>query len=62
MNGLKYPRDWEPVNSNTHRLRVPGGWLVHTGERLITGDKIYVNSEALVVLPDKEAHWVLEKP
>lgn len=61
MNGLKYPRDWEPVNQNTQRLRVPGGWMVHTSERLITADKIHVNSEALAFLADKDGHWALEK-
>lgn len=61
MNGLKYPRDWEPVNQNTQRLKVPGGWIVHTSARMITADKFFVNSEALVYVSDKDGHWVLEK-
>ena len=61
MNGLKYPRDWEPVNAYTERMLVPGGWLVHTFLKTVSGDKFFTNSEALVYVPDKENRWILEK-
>lgn len=61
MNGLKYPREWEPVNPNTERMLVPGGWLVHTFTKTIVGDKFFTNSEALQYVPDKENRWILEK-
>lgn len=61
MNGLKYPREWEHVNGNTQRLRIPKGWLVRTYTNTIVGDKFFTNSEALQIVEDKEGHWVLEK-
>ena len=61
MNGRKYPREWEQVNKNMQRMRVLEGWIVRTSERIITGDKFYVNSEALIFLYDEAGLWVLEK-
>lgn len=61
MNGAKYPREWEQINDNTERLRLHGGWALHTYRHQIVMDKFFVNSEALEFIPDPKGLWVLEK-
>lgn len=61
MNGLKYPREWEPINQNSRRMRVPGGWVLHTFKVTLVGGTVPSNSEAMVFVADKEGHWILEK-
>lgn len=56
----KYPRDWEHINLNTSRMRVPGGWIVRSFTQTITGDKYFVNSESMVFIKDADKLWELE--
>lgn len=60
MNEQKYPRQWEPVNAYTQRMRVPGGWLVNKCTTVIIGGKDVVASESLVFLPDQNRDWELQ--
>ena len=57
----RYPRDWEPANLNTSRIRVPGGWIVRSFTQTITGGTYYVNSESMVFIKDEDKLWELEK-
>lgn len=62
MNGTKYPRSWELINSRQdwERLKVPGGWIVHHSTRIAFGDKKEVNSECVVFVSDPNYDWNLE--
>lgn len=56
----KYPRDWEPVNDNTCRLQVPGGWIVRSFKQTLVGDRSVSNAEALLYVPDADRVWELD--
>lgn len=59
-NGHKYPREWQPINGNLQRLRIPGGWLVHSTTTLIIGAKEVHASEAIIEIKDPDGQWQLE--
>jgi hypothetical protein len=61
MNGMKFVRDWEPINSSLQRLRIPNGWLVRSSTTLIVGDREVYASEALCRVEDPDFNWQLEK-
>lgn len=47
----KYARKWEAVNDTTHRLSVPGGWIVKT--------ELSRHAVSLVFVADSGSKWVL---
>ena len=51
----KYPREWEAIDADkvTHRLRIPGGWLIRIG---------YGSSAAIHFIsePYEQDKWILE--
>ena len=49
---MQYPRIWEKIDNDTHRLRVHEGWLV-------THD-ISIDFTSMVFVPDKDNRWDLE--
>lgn len=62
MNGHnKYPKDFEPINSNLERLRIPGGWLVRSTTTLIIGGREVYASENIIRVDDPDFSWQLEK-
>lgn len=61
VNGQKYPRQWENVNSSLQRLRLPGMWLIRSTTTLIVGDKEVHASESLHGIEDPNFEWILEK-
>lgn len=47
-------QNWERIDGNTERLRVPGGWLVRVREQNIAGLAI-----AITFVPDLDRCWKL---
>lgn len=64
MNGHKYPRQFENVtkDGSVRRLRIPGGWIVHSSTEIIIGNIYSSVSEAMIEISDKpgQPEWVLE--
>lgn len=62
MNGAKYPREFERITKDggLRRLRVPGGWLIHSSCQYIYHDKCGACSESIVYYPDPHFDWTLE--
>ena len=52
---MKYSREWERINNNTDRLKVPGGWLVYRYE-YNTGI-----TDVMCFISDKTHSWKLKK-
>lgn len=52
---VAYPRKWEEIDGFTHRLKVPGGWIVRS-EYEFEEDF----STAITFLPDPNWTWKLE--
>lgn len=44
--------DWEAIDSDTFRLKVPGGWLVKAYGR---------SAPSICFVPDLDHEWKLEK-
>jgi predicted RNA-binding protein associated with RNAse of E/G family len=60
MNGSHYPREWEIVNSNLRRLKIPSGWITVVSERVIVqGKEIHVSVQQIEIQDDGH-EWVLE--
>lgn len=57
---MKYPRKWEDIDGYTRRLRVPGGWLVHSSTEILVSGKPLKSSDALCFVEDKDHEWELE--
>lgn len=58
---MKFSRKWERVDNYTRRLRVPGGWIVHSSTEIIVSGKQLKSSDALVFVPDQNFEWELEE-
>lgn len=56
---MMYSREMERVNKFMDRLKVPGGWLVHTSN-YDTGTNESAISEALCFFPDPKYEWDLQ--
>ena len=54
----EYPREWEEVNSNTWRLRVPNGWLV-CHDAIPTSYSGLSAAVSMVFVPDAGHTWKL---
>ncbi len=55
-----YPREWEEIRGGTHRLKVPGGWIVRTMSLWGRIGGVESGSEALTFFPDPAHTWELE--
>ena len=49
-----YPRQWENIDMDTERLKVPGGWIVEVAH-------VALESISIVYVPDPHEEWHLEK-
>lgn len=59
---MQYPNEWQDVvEGEMRRMRVPGGWLVHTYTKVLELNKDFICSEALAFVPDRDSEWVVEK-
>lgn len=56
---VRYPREWEKVCSSTRRLKIYGGWLVHSSD-IIQRDSDAM-SESMVFVPDTAHVWHLSE-
>ncbi len=55
----EYPRDWEPINGDTERLRVYGGWMIRTFRFTISGNNCS-NCMAMDFLRDDKGLYKLK--
>ena len=56
---MKYPREWEEIDTYSERLKVAGGWVIRCWLRQ---SDLFANSTALQMLfvPDPQHKWELE--
>jgi hypothetical protein len=55
---MKYSAEWQSINSNTQRMRVPNGWIVQS----FTNLSYSMNgiSLAMTFISDPNGEWVVE--
>lgn len=52
--------EWESLDKNTRRLKVIGGWVLHSNA-YYNGSNESTCSESMTFIPDPEWHWVITK-
>ncbi len=57
MSEHVFDPDWEWVNSDLRRLKIPGGWLAITTVKLIIGGKDYHATSQPILVPDPYYAW-----
>lgn len=60
MNGKKYPRNFERVNSDMSRIKTPFGWYVLIHAQIISGGKDIHVSQSLYRYDDPDYEWELQ--
>lgn len=49
--------EWEHVNNELMRVKIPGGWLAVTTTRLLVGGKDWYSKSDMVLVPDPFYDW-----
>lgn len=57
---MNYDGEWEIVNQDTRRLKVPHGWLVNVYTTILMGDKCTHSANCLEFVPDSKNEWLLK--
>ena len=60
MNGTKYPRQLERINSEMSMLKMPFGWVVIVHSHVIVGGKDTHVSTHPLFYDDPDYEWQLE--
>ena len=56
-----FEEEWEIVNDDTRRLRVPKGWIVNVYTTIISNGQTIHAANCLEFVPDAEHQWELRK-
>ena len=51
--------DWEHVNADLRRLKIPGGWLAITTVKIIVGGKDYHVTSQPIKIDDPYYAWII---
>lgn len=58
---MKYEKDWEHINADVSRLRVPGGWIVMVRHHVLYGGKDISAATYPIFLEDEEYEWIFQQ-
>lgn len=61
MTDHTFDGEWEVINGDLRRLKIPGGWIAISTVKLIIGGKDYHAVSQPILIPDPYYDWVVAR-